>query len=77
MNDRNATGSTFCNDEKKKKAPVSAPPPTHLTVLFTQLFSPISINYYKIALITLVQLLMLKLKMKHVLPGTDAVLENL
>lgn len=66
MNDGNATGSTFC---KRFCPPFDCP-------LYAAFFS-ISINYYRIALITLVQLLRLKLKMKHVLPGIDAVLENL
>lgn len=40
-------------------------------------FPLISINYLRVALIALVQLLMPRLKMKHVLPGTDVALVNL
>lgn len=55
MNDRNSTGSTFCNDDQKKKkreakytsfctvTPLPLPPNSlHLTVLFTQLFFSLS-----------------------------------
>lgn len=57
--------------------------PAHLTVLFTPPSPPpppphpIWFNYLRIALIALVQLLMLKLKMKRVLPGSDVALGNL
>lgn len=59
--------------------------PAHLTVLFTLPSPPpppppplpIWFNYLRIALIALVQRLMLKLKMKRVLPGSDVALGNL
>lgn len=60
--------------------------PAHLTVLFTLPSPPppppppphpIWFNYLRIALIALVQPLMLKLKMKRVLPGSDVALGNL
>lgn len=69
MKDGNATGSTFFATTKLQPF---LPTPIRLSSLHC--FSHISINYYRKALTALVQLLMLKLKMKHLLPGKDAVL---